>query len=197
MSAKRKLIVSLASICVVAIMAVVTIAVVLANAHTSVGNGVNISYRVNSQNVAGTVSAQYTLQGDEAKAIGDTQTFTGADTDVTRSLPQQNITLTAEKNNVVFEYSFTADTSKTSTAKGYTATLTYTDDSTADTNVLVEVSSNGTEYNTVTSWESANASVSVTSSTAVKYYVRISIVDTLSDASFSGNFAWAMTAITA
>ena len=199
MSAKKKLIVSLASICVVAFMAIVTIAIVLANANAGVKNGVNITYRVNGNNVAGTVSAEYKLAGDEnATAIGTTQTFDGSEsTGAQKDLPQADITLTADKKNVVFTYTFTADTSKTSTQYGYTAVLTYTDDSTADVNVKVEVSSNGTDYTAVIDWASANAQVDVTSATAVKYYVRVSIVDTLSDASFSGNFAWAMTAKTA
>lgn len=197
MTSKKKLIVSLSSLCAVAIIAVLTVTLVLAFGAGSVKSTISVTYKADGA-VKGTMNATYQLGSDSATAFHDEVTFTGSESgsalnkEVTPKV--ENIGLSRDKQFVIIKYSFTADTTTSATATGYTAVVKFDAAAAGVSNVKVEVSNDGSTYTEKTSaLNSQLGSVDVTSSTAVDFYVKVSVVDTMQDASFKGDFTWTLT----
>jgi len=188
MSSKHKLILAISMLVVVLIITSSALVFVLAAISQSVSSNVQVIYE--SHAVAGAVKATYTLAGGtetELKAEnGESQLiFTGAElgTQSGSLSPESNIVLTSSISSVVFEYSFT----NTGDAN-YTAMLSL-GDSASLSNIDIKFSRDGvnyfdynnglTVYNNTTTFENAEV-----------YYVKISIINTAQDASFSGAFSW-------
>ncbi len=119
MSSKKKLIISLSAVCLVAVIAVVAVVAVLAAGTQAVQTSVTITYT--ASDVSATVSAnQYLIArttnvGDAAQAFksGDATSVSfnavdGNETVATLTQPA-NADLTSEKNAVVFEFIFEND----------------------------------------------------------------------------------------
>lgn len=192
MSSKKKLVITLSSLCAVVVVAVLTVALVFAFGNATLKSNITTKYTADKA-VKGTVTAVYTVKNEDETALHEVVTLTGEEeTPTIEKSASKNITLTRDNNEVVFKYSFTADTSTDATKNGYTATLKFT--ATENKNVKIEVSTDGTTYSEKTDMSSLG-SVSVTSSTAVSYYVRVSISSKLNDAEFSGAFEWVLTPI--
>lgn len=194
MSSKKKLVITLSSLCAVVVVAVLTVALVFAFGNATLKSNITTKYTADKA-VKGTVTAVYTVKNEDETALHEVVTLTGEEeTPTIEKSASKNIELTRDNNEVVFKYSFTADTSTDATKNGYTATLKFT--KTKSENVKIEVSADGTTYTEKTEAEMSNlGSVSVTSATAVDYYVRVSISSKLNDAEFSGAFEWVLAPI--
>ena len=192
MSAKKNLIITLSTLCVVVVAAVLTVTLVLAYAGGSLTSSINVGYTAESA-IKGTITATYTIKNSEETTLHDPITFSGEESgdqlNKTPSNLPENITLTKDNDNVVFKYNFTADTSFTATKNGYTATLSFVASENGNKNVKIEVSTDGVSYNSVADLSNIG-SVSVLNSSGTSLYVRVSILQKLNDASFAGSFKW-------
>ena len=205
MKPRKKLIISLVAVCLVTVATIVTVVAVLAAKNGTLAGKVNVKYT--ATDVSGTVSANYKLKGE-----GQGTAFTGGTDGVLTvdaeaqdgvnvgTLTAGDITLDKDNRFVVFTFNFT-----NSGSRNYTAAISYTDDTengnAADTNIVVEYSTNNTKFVDVTSTtETVPTSITVTSgneATEYSFYVKVSIDNIAKDAEFSGSFNWTLTAIQA
>lgn len=221
MESKKKLIVALTSLCSVLLIAVVTMGIVWAATSQTINSNVRVTYTATA--VSGSVSANYYFGSDTGTAMTSdgtaqgtaTVTFTDSQANANGALqPRGNIVLQNADGQtfVIFEYII----SNTSTTKGMSAVLTYTDNSTspnvADTNIYVYAEDAGTQVNTP--WTSvaslrgsSNAnrladttgnliSGTVAASSTAYYYIVVEIQNLANDAEFSGQFSWNLTVAT-
>ena len=226
MESKKKLIVALTSLCSVLLIAVVTMGIVWAATTQTINSNVKVTYTATA--VSGSVSANYYFGSDTGTAMtsdgtnsgATTITFTDSQANVNGALqPQGNIVLQNADGQtfVIFEYII----SNTSTTKGMSAVLTYTDNSTspnvADTNIYAYTHSAGTTAvstpwtNVATLRGASNANIiggaatpteapngqfisgTVAANTTAYFYVVVEIKNLANDAEFSGQFSWNLT----
>lgn len=218
MESKKKLIVALTSLCSVLLVAIVAMGIVWAATQQTINSNVKVTYTATA--VSGSVSANYYFGSDTATAMtsdgtaqgATTVTFTDVQANANGALqPQGNIVLQNDDGQtfVIFEYII----SNTSTTKGMSAVLTYTDNSTspniADTNVYVYAEGTGTQVsspftNVATLRGTSNAnrlagttgnliSGTVAANSIAYYYILVEIQNLANDAEFSGQFSWNLT----
>ena len=193
MKKSKKIIFSVLALSLVAVSALTT-AIVFAAKNLSGNGSTKVTYNATGQ-VYGTVTAATSVGGAEYQAWGDAITYSGSETDgTTNTLTKNNITLTSTNSSVIYKFTFTKGASTDTANKGYTATLTYTaDGEVTNTNVKIEVSTDGSKY-TENSTLTDIPALTVNDATAKTLYIKVSIVNTLSDATFAGTFNWALVA---
>lgn len=183
----KKLMISLFSLCLVAIVGLLTTVIVLAAGTQNVNTTINVTY--SATNIAGTVSAKSKIANQEAVdmttdgAAGSakTITFNAEDTNANGALnPQGSLALTAENKYIEFIYSFTSITDSRYKAsvvangfdmKNYTIQYKVGDGEYSDT-AASNVEVNGTATTTVT--------------------IKIEIVNTAIAVNAAGSFAWTL-----
>jgi len=179
---KRKWSILLFSICIAIILGLVATVIILAASIQSINTSINISYIADG--IFGTVSASYKIgsqpQVDMLNSSGDTIIDFSNPDDQFNLSPAGDIILTPSESFVVFKYNFT----NTHTSKIYLATLTYTDDTSDDSNITFEYSSTGTNYTTENNYFRVNPNSNAT------YYVKVSVANTSQNATCTGNFSW-------
>lgn len=190
MNSKKKFIIAICSLGVVALSAIVALVAVIAafNASTTDG-GFNITY--SAKNVKATVSAEYKVGANEYTAIKTTEdanqiVFTGSETDATVSKSFKAIdSISLGKNEYVYiHYTIT----NTDTTDGTTFSVTSSTDITTNTNLTVEYATS----EEATQWKTSLAEVanvaSVANGTPLNVYVRISVTTKTQSATFDGKF---------
>ncbi len=179
---KRKWSILLFSICIAIILGLVATVIILAASIQSINTSINISYIADG--IFGTASASYKIgsqpQVDMLNSSGDTIIDFSNPDDQFNLSPAGDIILTPSESFVVFKYNFT----NTHTSKIYLATLTYTDDTSDDSNITFEYSSTGTNYTTENNYFRVNPNGNAT------YYVKVSVANTSQNATCTGNFSW-------
>ena len=196
MKSKTKWIAALTSLCVVLLIAVVSLGIVWAATTQSVSSSVKVTYTVTD--VVADVSASRYLTSANTKTdfTGGTNgvvTFNAPDVSTTETLSITDTTLTSTNNLVVYEYVIKNKGANTITASLATGTATnltiYTiaPTTTQKTNVISSFDA--------TEWTASNAIAATTiASGATTYaYVAMKIADTADDASFNGTFVWTLT----
>ena len=193
MNKSKKIIFSVLALSLVAVSALTT-AIVFAAKNLSGNGSTKVTYNATGQ-IYGTVTAETSTNGGSSyEAWGDTLTYTGSESDGTTSLTEKNITLTSTNSSVIYKFTFTKSASTDTANKGYTATLTYTaDGEVTNTNVKIAVSTDGTTY-TPNSTLTDIPALTVNDATEKTLYIKVSIANTLSDATFAGTFNWALVA---
>ena len=194
MKKSKKIIFSVLALSLVAVSALTT-AIVFAAKNLSGNGSTKVTYNATGQ-IYGTVTAETSTNGGSSfDAWGDTITYSGSETDgTTNTLTKNNITLTSTNSSVIYKFTFTKGDSTDTANKGYTATLTYTaDELTTNENVKIAVSTDGTTY-TPNSTLTDIPALTVNDATEKTLYIKVSIANTLSDATFAGTFNWALVA---
>ena len=191
MKKSKKIIFSVLALSLVAVSALTT-AIVFAAKNLSGNGSTKVTYNAIGQ-IYGTVTAETSTNGGTSyDAWGDTLTYTGSEPDGTTNLTEKNITLTSTNSSVIYKFTFTKGASTDTANKGYTATLTYTaDGEVTNTNVKIEVSTDDSKY-TENSTLTDIPALTVNDATEKTLYIKVSIVNTLSDATFAGTFNWAL-----
>ncbi len=183
----KKLMISLFSLCLVAIVGLLTTVIVLAAGQGTVQSNFTVKYV--ATNISGKVKGNYTvgsttkyLYADASKTSatnGDEIEFKADDKSVSFNLvPAENVVLTADDNYVIFEYTFT------NTGDAYT----------------VKVSSSFTDSNLKVTYGTSKASVEDTTVPTVEvaangtsnYYVKIALVSSSVSTEVSGAFTFTM-----
>ena len=193
MKKSKKIIFSVLALSLVAVSALTT-AIVFAAKNLSGNGSTKVTYNAIGQ-IYGTVTAETsTNDGTSYDAWGDI-TYSGSETDGKEdALTSKNITLTSTNSSVIYKFTFTKSASTDTANKGYTATLTYTaDELTTNENVKIEVSTDGTTY-TPNSTLTDIPALTVNDATEKTLYIKVSIANPLSDATFAGTFNWALVA---
>lgn len=223
MSSKQKMTIAITSLCLVAIVAVVAVIAVFAANQQNFKSSINVTYIADE--IDGTASAKYFGGKDDADLSGVSMTTDGQTVsegndvltfkagDPTSSdgelKPQSDIELEADNSFVVFEYKFT-NTSKT---KAYTAALTFNAETSSGKaeNVIVyfyvkedksQLTPSSDFYSTIavegnkkSDASNFTGSVQVDAEGTSFAYVLVRIDNKASDATFKGDFSWALNTV--
>ena len=195
MNKSKKIIFSILALSLVAVSALTT-AIVFAAKNLSGNGSTKVTYNATGQ-IYGTVTAETSTNGGSSfDAWGGDITYNGSETDgATSNLTEKNITLTSTNSSVIYKFTFTKSASTDTANKGYTATLTYTaDGEVSNTNVNIEVSTNGVDYTENATLADIPKLTVNNAETPQTLYIKVSIKNTLSDATFAGSFNWALVA---
>lgn len=208
MSSKKKLIVSLSAVCLVAVIAVVAVVAVLAAGQQSITSNVNVTYRATG--IAAKASANYYNVATNATELGAASAFTAAGgagvengvitfsptgTTTGTLSPAGEITLSAAKPVVIFEFKFENLSQSRDIALGLTLPATQTN-VTVSYYVAEEAITNPADVEfasaeTITVTDLAKKADADTAS--YKYvYVKAQVADLTTDADFDGDFAWTL-----
>ncbi len=212
MTTKRRMTVSLVSLVATLLLAIVSVVAVWASLKVSVEKNVTLSYE--TREVQASVAVSQMVHTKNTQFVdAETKTFDTEETETANVASALDLTaLTQElgridSNNAEIAVGG-ADTfikyvalkfviTNTSTADGpvaFKATLTYTDDSTADKGIKTYVTTtapNGDTYDTTTELASAGYTASASlaqGATAVEFYVIIAIESIYTDGEMSGDF---------
>lgn len=182
----KKLMISLFSLCLVAIVGLLTTVIVLAASTQNVNSSINVTYTASE--VSGSVSAAYKVKDDASETkftggTGGTITFTATTktSEVgTLKASTDAITLTSDKNYVEFYYNFTNNGDKMIVKLAAMPT---------GTNIKFEcfVSDSTTGVTSVDETLSGKGST-------LKVTFKATIVDTALAASINTNINWALSA---
>jgi hypothetical protein len=180
MTTKKRLIVSLAALCLVMIMMTVSAVAVFAYERQTTTSGVNVTYV--AKHVVGSV--KITESYNSVDTLKGTATFDGYEKeDKNTAINPTALELSTEKNSVVYKFDFT----NSSEENPYIATLSYTAGK-DDTNMTVEYSADGATYT------ASSSSVTVAAGATGVYYVKVTVTDTLKSAALDGTFTWVLAA---
>lgn len=194
MVGNKKLMIALFSICLVVIAGLLTTVIVLASPAQNVTSNINISY--SATDIQGSMTAKYLLASSTADDGGATEfdgspiSFVAGDPDKTGTLNFSGpVSLSSSNSSIIFIYEF-ASTGDVA----YDAVVTY--ESTTETNFKVEYATDASQAGS--GWtelvDEGTQTVNVAANGTGKLYIRLSIEDTGKDATFNGNFKWALTA---
>ncbi len=218
MTAKQKMTIAITALCLVAVIAIVTVIAVFAATTAKINSAVNVSYT--ATDVVGTASAKWYGGAEDAELAGENMDNNGSEVDGETVLnfdadsdlssqsgtlsPAKDITFDASHQDVIFEYKFT-----NSGSRSYKATVVFTG---TIENVTITSKTQPTTPITVSSGHSTItddvsptsqspsatftiANVAVAANTGVTYvYVKLHLTSKAKDATFSGTFAWTLTA---
>ena len=201
MSTKKKLIISISTLCV-AVIAIVGITVgVLAARSASITNNINVGYT--AREVAATISATYQRQGDADPTNMTVQggepdqyelVFDGSEETATGALETAgDITLDTDHKSVTFTYTF-----KNNGTNNFTATLTLPE---TQKNVTITYQLDGEPYDpadhgsALTFTATGAASAEADDGQEVTFAVTVAIDNVAADASFAGTFSWNLTSV--
>lgn len=184
----KKLMISLFSLCLVAIVGLLTTVIVLAAGTQNVKTTINVTY--SATNIEGTASAQYKIKNGTAVNMTTDGTANGGKTvsfkannktDNYTLSTMGNITLTADNNLVEFIYSFTSVE-----GGSYKATLATTGFDKNNYTIQYKVSE-GNYSDTLP----VNVAVNGTATTTIT--IKIEIKSSAIDVNASGSFVWTLT----
>lgn len=182
----KKLMISLFSLCLVAIVGLLTTVIVLAAGTQNVNTTINVTY--SATNIAGTVSAKSKIANQDAvdmttdgSASGEkTITFAAEEANANGTLnPQGSLALTAENKYIEFIYTFT------STGDSYKASVAATGFDKKNYSIQYKVGDG--EYT-----DTAATNVDVTSAASSTVTIKIEIVNTAIAVNATGSFAWTL-----
>lgn len=186
MSTKKKFIIALCAVSVVAVTLLASLIAVVAsfNAKTTAG-GFKVSYT--AKNVNATIAAEYTKNDEAATAIKTTEgenliTFSNEDIDeeVTKSFAETDLTI-GKDDVIVLHYTIT-----NTATDGSTFRVVSHSSITTETNVNVKYSSNGSTWvDAITGLDEAD---SVAVGTPLNLYIQISVATKTQPATFNGQF---------
>ena len=190
MSTKKKFIIALCAVSVVAVTLLASLIAVVAsfNAKTTAG-GFKVTYT--AKNVHATISAEYKIGSGSYNPIkestgADAIVFTGSETNETveKSFATINNVTIGKNDVVILHYTITnTDTSGNTTFK-----VVSNSNITADTNVTVGYATS----ESASTWEDSLADIAdvntVTSDAPLNLYIRIAVATKTQDATFDGQF---------
>lgn len=175
----KKLMISLFSLCLVAIVGLLTTVIVLAAGTQNVNSSVKIIYT--ATDIAGSVSMKSTVSGDTAATDMGKHTFAANGT-TEGTIAASEITLTSDKTYVTYEIELV------STGDSYYAVLT---EGVSSSNLKVEYSQNGTDF--VATNPTADKDFKVDNETNKKIYVKYTIINTAKSVEVNGNISLSLT----
>ncbi len=175
----KKLMISLFSLCLVAIVGLLTTVIVLAAGTQNVNSSVKITYT--ATDIEGSVSMKSTVSGDTASTDMGKHTFAANGT-TSGAINASEITLTSEKTYVTYEIELA------STGDSYYAVLT---ESVSGSNLEVKYSTDGSTF--VATNPTASKNFEVTGSEAKTIYVRYTIINTAKSVEVNGNISLSLT----
>ncbi len=182
----KKLMISLFSLCLVAIVGLLTTVIVLAAGTQNVNTTINVTY--SATNIAGSVSAKYKVANGTAVDMttdgtsngAKTITFAAEDANANATLsPAGSIALDATNKYVEFTYTFT------SSGDSYKATVAATGFDKKNYTIQYKVGDG--EYS-----DTAASNVEVTSAASATVTIKIEIVNTAIGVNAAGSFAWTL-----
>lgn len=212
MSSKKKLIISLSAVCLVAVIAVVAVVAVLAAGTQAVTSSITVTYRASM--VDATVSAQYYIT-DAAGTVkeGTPISFKNGNQDIlkfeagaassTGTLSVDSVALDSVNQTIIFEYKFTCDSANNGytgeltiptegkTVRNFTAEQFYVSDTKVASNALKDI-----DFQAENEGFSLEAKASAEAASTEKYvYIKVSIADTNADADYIAAFDWALNGV--
>ena len=173
----KKLIISLFSLCLVAIVGLLATVIVFAATTQNITSQITISYTATE--VAGTLKANYKIGSNEEVSMGQS-TFT-ADTAKAGTLTAKELSLTAANPTVIFTYTFTNASDKT-------AKMTLTDALTTTDNVTIQYCDelDGT-------YSAEIPSVTANKNDSASIYVKMTITDKAKNVGLGGQYTVVIT----
>ncbi len=126
---KKKLIITITSLCLVVVAAVAAVVGILAAQNVGINSNLSVSYTPGADVIA-TVKGEYSLAGAEATKINQTSFVYGATTS-TAAIDQGAVNLTDTNTYVIFAFSFTNDAG-VGAENSQILTVKVTDNSAAD-----------------------------------------------------------------
>lgn len=187
---KKRLIITISSLCIAVVAVICSVVAIFAAANQSVQSTFKVTYK--ATNVAATVSAKYTVKNKEAVSLGS-QTINAADDQTTYSTlsTDTDIELTASNDEVVFQYTFTNNSS----SNKIKVTLA---DNAQKENVTVSYANATTEDASLT-YGSTLSEIEIDSSSTVYVYIKVAITNTANSASYTADstntLIWSLEAV--
>lgn len=129
---KKKLIITITSLCLVVVAAVAAVVGVIAANNVAFNSKITVTYNP-SAHVQATVAANYAENGGETQTLFAPANVAYGQAQASYEIPDQAITLTDEKPYVIFEFSFKNNVVKDQTAHNMLGvTITKNDDKTGE-----------------------------------------------------------------
>ena len=183
-SSKKRLVLTISSLCVAVVAVVCSIVAIFAATSQSVKTTFKVTY--SATNVAATVSANYTVKNGTKKALGKAITIKADDADNTEYATlssTEDIALSTANNEVVFEYIFKND----SEDKAFKVTLS---DGANRDNVTVSYATTTTANAENLSYSSTvPTDVDVAASGTTYIYIKVEITNLANAAEYTSNDA--------
>lgn len=126
---KKKLIITITSLCLVVVAAVAAVIGIIAATNVAINSNLSVSYTPGAEVIA-TVKGEYSLNGGEAETINQNSFAYGATT-TTFAIDQGAINLTDTNKYVIFAFSFKNDATEDNT-RSVVLTVKVTDNSAED-----------------------------------------------------------------
>ena len=174
----KKLIISLFSLCLVAIVGLLATVIVFAATSQNIESKISINYTATE--VAGSLKVEYKVGSNESVTVG-TSSFTAITTAGT--LDAASPELSSDNPTVVFTYTFTNN-------GGNDAKMTLTDGFKTKTNMTFQYSTNGTEYSSTLP---TNGVTATKDGGSASIYVKLTIADTAKNVGISGLYTAVIT----
>ena len=184
MSTKKKLIVSISSLCVVVVLAIITLVAVFAAGNQRFESQVSVTYK--ATNVSATISGDY-LRKDDSRytSMGAPIEFLPTTETGTRSMGLNGLELNEVKNYAILRYTFTNNSSSVRINVESRSSVT----SSTNTAVTYAVSTTEiTNFDTITKATLDDFTITYSGTTYV--YIKIKIADLSNDSSFNGSFGF-------
>ncbi len=182
MSTKKKLYMAIFSLCIMTIMALLTIASVFAAKNQSVSSQLDVSYH--ATNVAVTVRGDYLLKNDTSyTSMGANIEFSPAEAYSVKTMKVNGIAMTEVKNYTVFKYTFKNNSDDVGVNINLVSNVTNSSNITLTYYYATAEISN---YNLISN--NSFSQVTLNTSQTLYIYVKVKVVDLSTDASFSGSF---------
>ncbi len=191
-SSKKRLAITISSLCIAVVAVICSVVAIFAAANQGVQSTFKVTYK--ATNVAATVSAKYTVKNESAVNLGSLTIDAAADQTTYSSLSTENeIGLSAKNNEVVFQYTFTNNSSSNSIV----ATLA---DGADQENVTVQYAQ-ATSADAELTYGSSLGEVNIPADGTVYVYIKVKISNTANDAHYiadaTNQLVWSLEAVTA
>lgn len=193
MSTKKKLWISVITLCVAILSAVgITVGVIAANSQ-GVFNSFNVVY--SATNVSATVSASYTTKGGTTKS-SEAVSITADEATTTKTLTIDQASLSSTDNYVIYKYSFKND----NTAGGRKMTVGMADSSTVEgQNVTIKYlasAEDGKGATDITATSATGLTLDVDAQGTGYFYVMVTITDLTKDVNFTSDITFTLNSVT-
>lgn len=190
-SSKKRLAITISSLCIAVVAVICSVVAIFAAANQGVQSTFKVTYK--ATNVAATVSAKYTVKNESAVSLGSLTIDAAADETTYDSLSTESeIGLSAKNNEVVFQYTFTNNSSSNSIV----ATLA---DGADQENVTVQYAQ-ATSADAELSYTSSLGEVNISADGTVYVYIKVTISNTANDAHYiadaTNQLVWSLEAVT-
>lgn len=190
-SSKKRLAITISSLCIAVVAVICSVVAIFAAANQGVQSTFRVTYK--ATNVAATVSAKYTVKNESAVNLGSLTIDAAADETTYNSLStDEDISLSAKNNEVVFQYTFTNNSSSNSIV----ATLV---DGADQENVTVQYAQ-ATSADAELTYASSLGEVNIPADGTVYVYIKVTISNTANDAHYiadaTNKLIWSLEAVT-